>query len=136
MNLSVSRTSLGRVPLVASGTTQAGAVVIAWQPGVADPANEYAESAWLDGSSLSRTRLDLVDMSLTLRLYGSSESAVRAQLADWTQALRQFSYTITDNFTGGSTVYSCCPAKVTPDFDGYQLSLGRLVVACSIPRQP
>jgi len=136
-SVSVSRSSLGLVPLVASGTTvTSGAVLIDWQPGGVTPVNEYAESSWLPGASLARSRQDMTNIAMTLRLYASSESTVRALLTTWQQALAQFSYTITETWSGGSNTYTCCPATLTPDYVGYMLPRGTLIVSASIPRQP
>lgn len=137
--LTVSRTSLGLVPLVAAVTGSTGAVVDAngWDPGAVDPVNEYAESADLNGASLARYRIPMTNASLSLRLYAASEAAARALHAQWRQALtEQPSFTITESWTGGSIVYDCCPARVAPLLSGVLLRQGCIPLTASIPRQP
>ena len=134
--LAVSRTALGLLPLTAADSGTSGAVIIDWQPGDVEPDNEYAESAWLDGSSLARTRSGLITARLELRLYAASVSAVYTLQDSWRTALSQFSYTVTETFTGGSHVYNCCPAALSPTLVGTQLRQGTLLLTASIPRQP
>lgn len=126
--LAVSRTSLGLIPLTAADTGTTGAVIIGWNPGSVDPANEYAESAWLNGASLARTRVPLLNAALSLRLYAASVAAVRTLHSTWLAALGQQSYTITETFTGGSVVYDCCPASVGHSLVGSELRQGTMLL--------
>lgn len=137
-NLTVSRTSLGLVPLVAAVTGSTGAVIDAngWDPGAVDPVNEYAESADLNGASLARFRLPLANATISMKLYAASEAAARVLHAQWVAALTQPSFTITESWTGGSIVYDCCPARVAPLLSGVLLRQGCIPLTASIPRQP
>lgn len=135
--IAVSRTSLGLVPLVAVDTSAtSGAVVIGWNFGGVDPQNEWAESADIPGASLARTHEAVLPLALDLRLYGASQAAVRALYVTWKQALAQFSYTITETYTGGSNTYDCSPATLSPGLIGHQLGRGSMTLGASIPRQP
>jgi hypothetical protein len=52
-------------------------------------------------------------------------------------ALSQFSYTITESYSGGSVVHTCMPAaSVIPDYDPDTLRHNMCVITAVIPRQP
>lgn len=135
--LSVSRTSLGLVPLTVSDVTGAGATLRDWNPGVADREVVIARSKWAPGGVATRTRDDVVLMKLELYLRGGSLAASRVLAETWSAALGQLDYTITETVTGGTPrPYAAMPASVLLDDDPDYLRNGIVIVSASIPRNP
>jgi len=137
LSLSVSRTSLGLVPLTAADTTQAlGATIMDWSPGLVVRDVTIAKSKWAPGGVATRVRDDVVTMGLTLWLRGGSLAASRALAEAWVAALGQFDYTITETLTGATRPFAAMPATVDIGSNPTLWRAGIVPVSASIPRNP
>ena len=137
LSLSVSRTSLGLVPLTAADSTQAsGATVMDWSPGLVVRDTTIVKSKWADGGVVTHSRDDVVTMALVLFLRGGSLAASRVLAESWAAALGQFDYTITETLTGGVRAFACMPANVDISASPNQWRAGVVSVTASIPRNP
>lgn len=138
ISVSVSRASLGLVPLT-FGDSRGSAITImpGWSFGDDDAENEYAESAWLSGSSVARTRYPLTDIVLPLVIRTTSITALESTYTALLAAVRQGpSFDVTRTLGGVARTYSCCPGKASRAFDKFRLLKGEDALTLTIPRQP
>jgi hypothetical protein len=141
ISLSIDRSSIGLLPLTIGTTRTTGAYMLmagGWNPGTIERDNTYARSRWLSGASLVSTRDELTSLDLGVRIWGSSLSNMRQMVDDLGAALGQFSYQITETWSGNLTprVYDCCPASYAVEADPDQWRQYTTIVTASIPRQP
>lgn len=136
LTLSVSRTSLGLVPLTAADVTQSGATIMDWSPGLVVRDTTIVRSKWADGGIVTHSRDDVVTMTLSLFLRGGSLAASRALAEVWVAALGQFDYTITETLTGGSRAFAAMPASVDISSNPNFWRNGIVPITATIPRNP
>jgi len=136
LSLSVSRTSLGRVPLTAADSTQVGATVMDWSPGLVVRDMTIVKSKWADGGVVTHSRDDIVTMTLSLFLRAGSLTASRLLAEEWAEALGQLDYTITETLTAGARAFAAMPASVDITANPNHWRAGIVSVTASIPRNP
>lgn len=138
ISLSVSRTSLGLIPLTLTDSGRVGNVIVAWNPNLPEREVTWAKSRWLDGGSVVSSRDDVTGADLTFQIWGASAGALWTTADLWDEALAQFSYTVTETRSGSLTpiVYDCAPTSLRIVNDPVTIRAGFLVASCTIPRQP
>lgn len=137
ISVSISRTSLGLVPLT-FGDSRGAAVTImpGWSFGDDEAENEYAESAWLPGASVARTKYPLSQIVLPLVIRTTSLVTLETTYSAILAAVRQGpSFDLTRTL-GVSRTYSCCPGTASRAYDKFRLLKGEDAVTLTIPRQP
>lgn len=134
VTLSVSRTSLGLVPLTAANSATVAATIRDWSPGLVVRDTTIARSKWAPGGVVTRSRDDVVTMTLSLFLRAGSLSASRALAEAWATALGQFEYTITESISGAVRPFAAMPASV--DMAESYWRNGVVELNASIPRNP
>lgn len=138
ISLSVSRTSLGLLPLTLADTGTTGNVIVRWEPNLPEREVAWARSRWLRGGSVVSSRDDIVGAELTFQIWGASSGAIWTTAGLWDAALAQFSYTITETRSGtlSPIVYGCAPTSLRVANDSVTIRAGYVVASCVIPRQP
>jgi len=136
LSLSFSRTSLGKVPLTAADTTQSGATIMSWDPGLVVRDVAISRSKWARGGVPTRTRDDVVIATLTLFLRGGSLAASRTLAETWAEALGQLDYTITETLTGGVRVFTAMPTSADIPTAKSLWRNGIVLLTAAIPRNP
>ena len=141
ISLSISRTSLGLLPLtITDNGRTAGTYVLTqdgWFPGAVQADSTYARSRWIDGAQLTSSRVDLLAMTLTVQCWAASATSARSMADTLGAALMQDSYTITESgLSLTPVVYNCLPASWSMDWDPILLRQGLAIFTASIPRQP
>ena len=140
ISLSISRDSL-TPPLTPLSIADAGTgtyVLMSFNPGQRLRDNAIAESRWIDGGSLTSSKVGLLTMQMTLMIRAASLSALETAAADLDEALGQFSYTITQTTAGAltTTTYTCMPASTSLDYDPALLRNSMGLFTATIPVQP
>lgn len=139
ISVSVSRTSLGLVPLV-FGDSRGAAITImpGWSFGDDDAENEYATSADIPGASVARTHIPMSEIVLPIVIRTTSLAALETTYTAVVAAIRQApSFDVTRTL-GGTVIrtYSCAPGRASRDWDKFRLLKGEDKVTLTIPRQP
>lgn len=133
ISLTIASTA-GTATIPDSGSS--GYVLVSYSPGAVRRDNAYAESRWLDGASLVSSRTDLLSISATVRVYGTSLAHVVSQAAALGTIVDSFDYTVTASYTGGSVVYDAMPASYALDYDPVLLRSNQALMTLDIPVQP
>jgi hypothetical protein len=123
-------------PITITDTGQSGYVLVALNPGQTIRDNTYATSRWVDGGALVSTRDEMTTLDAVIQTWGTSISDVMTKVTTLGSALGQYTYTVTAAYTGGSAVYTACPASYSISYDPNYLRNFLTVVTTSIPRQP
>ena len=84
--LSISRDSLGLLPLSIADSGTGTYVLIAMEPGRKERANAVAESRWLPGGTLASSRLTVLTFDLSVRIYAATVPALQQAAADLDEA--------------------------------------------------
>lgn len=138
ITLTVDRSSLGLLPLTINDAGTGTYVLVALDAGTRVRDNAIAASRWLDGGQLVSSRVDLVSLSLSVRVNASTVPTILSAADALDAALGQFGYTITQAVAGAitPTTYTCLPASTSFAYDPVQLRAGTGVLTASIPVQP
>ena len=123
-------------PITINDQGKTGYVLVSLDPGQTIRDNTYAESRWLSGGALTSTREDMTALSAVIQTWGTSLADTLTKVDTLGSALGQYSYTVTATYTGGSAVYTACPASYSVSYDPNYLRNFLTVVTTSIPRQP
>lgn len=134
ISLSISMGTATPVSVTDTGTS--GYVLAAYSPGGVDADNALAQSRWLDGAALTSTRTNLTTIAASIQVWGTAYAHVMTQVDALGSALSQYSYTVTESYTGGSAVYTCLPASYEVVYSPDTLRANMAVVNATIPRQP
>ena len=123
-------------PITITDSGSSGYVLVSLDPGQTIRDNTYAESRWLSGAALTSTREDMTALSAVIQTWGTSLADTLTKVDTLGSALGQYAYTVTATYTGGSAVYTACPASYSVSYDPNYLRNFLTVVTTSIPRQP
>jgi hypothetical protein len=125
----------GTITAQPQGTS--GYVVLSFAPNVVARDNTYAQSRWVDGAYLTSSRTDLLALSTTIRVHGTTVADMINKVAALGSAVDAFGYTVTAAYNGGgSTVYTAMPASYAVEYDPNSLRNLQVPVALTIPVQP
>ena len=123
--------------VTATDTGQSGYVLLPGLDfGIVSRDNSYAESRWLDGASLLSSRTGMRMVSASLQVWGTTIADVQTKVATLGSAIDAFTYTVTAVYSGGSAVYTACPASYSVAWDRDFLRNNMAVMTMSIPVQP
>lgn len=123
-------------PITVTDQGKTGYVLVALNPGQTIRDNTYATSRWLDGAALTSTRDEMAALDAVIQCWGTSLADSLTKADTLGSALGQYTYTVTAAYTGGSAVYTACPASYSVSYDPNYLRNFLTVVTASIPRQP
>ena len=123
-------------PITITDSGASGYVLVSMSPGQTIRDNTYAASRWLSGAALTSTRDEMTALDAVVQCWGTSIADSFTKVATLGSALGQYAYTVTAAYTGGSAVYTACPASYSVSYDPNYLRNFLSVVTTSIPRQP
>lgn len=115
VGLIVTRTELSLSPL----TSAAGvAEVVSYDPGGVGKRRVLAKSPTIPGHVQTGSVADSRLLVLVLRLFGSSKTALDANVQAWLNAFEQIAYTTTLTVNGVATTWACDDAEYQLANDG------------------